>query len=174
GEMLMQAPGIISLHAMTFTNAVHYAWHRTQSDETRRLLLLQNAAFMPLYRGNRQDSGVHIHTLAPLMPEAKGDEAVAEIFADISKDRMVAARKILGYLKDGQSARPFADAARRLIFLKGHNSHDYKFSSAVLEDYERLSSPWREYLLASSAFYLKGAEDKDNELVQRARAALRA
>ncbi|HEV7868863.1 MAG TPA: twin-arginine translocation signal domain-containing protein [Chthoniobacteraceae bacterium] len=174
GEMLMQAPGIVSLHSMTFTNAVHYAWHRTQSDETRRLLLLQNAAFMPLYRGNRADSGVHIDTLEPLAAEATGEEAVAEIFADVNKDRLTAARKVLGYLKDQPSAKPFADAARRLIFLKGSNSHDYKFSSAVLEDYERLSAPWRDRLLAASVFYFKGSGDKDNGLVTRTRAALSA
>jgi hypothetical protein len=172
GELLMQAPGILSLHAMTFTNAVHYAWHRTQSDDTRRLLLLQNAAFLPLYRGNRADSGLHIDTLEPLAPEAKGDEAVAEIFAAVSKDRLTAARKILGYLKDQPSPRPLADAARRLIFLKGRDAHDYKFSSAVLEDYERLSPPWRDRLIAASAFYFKGSGEKDNALVQRTRAAL--
>jgi hypothetical protein len=174
GELLMQAPGILSLHAMTFTNAVHYAWHRTQSDETRRLLLLQNAAFLPLFRGGKKDSGLHIDTLEPVAPEAKGEEAVAEIFADVSKDRMVAARKVLGYLKDGRNPRPLAEAARRLIFLKGTNAHDYKFSSAVFEDYEKLSAPWRDRLLASSVYYLKGAGDADNSLVKRTRAALGA
>ena len=174
GELLMRAPGILSLHAMTFTNAMQYAWHRTQSDETRRLLLLQNAAFLPLFRGNGKDGGVRIDTLEPLAPEAKGGEAVAEIFADMSKDRLVAARKILGYLKSEPGPRPLADAARRLIFLKGTNSHDYKFSAAVLEDYERLSTPSRDRLLAASAFYLKGSGDKDSELVGRTRAALGA
>jgi len=174
GELLMQAPGILSLHATTFTNAVHYAWHRTQSDETRRLLLLQNAALLPLFRGDRKDSGLHIDTLEPLASEAKGDEAVAEIFADVSKDRLTAARKILGYLKDHQSPRPIAEAARRLIFLKGTNSHDYKFSSAVLEDYEHLAPPARDRMLAASAFYLRGSGDKDNDLVKRTRAALGA
>lgn len=174
GELLMQAPGILSLHAMTFTNAMQYAWRRTQSDETRRLLLLQNAAFLPLFRGNRQDSGVHIDTLEPLATEAKGDEAVAEIFAEMSKDRLVAARKILGYLGSEPSPRPLADAARRLIFLKGRDSHDYKFSSAVIEDSERLAPPWRDRLLAASAFYLKGSGDPDNALVKRTRAALGA
>ena len=72
GELLMQAPGILSLHAMTFTNAIHYAWHRAQSDETRRLLLLQNAAFLPLFRGDRADKGIHIDTLEPLAPTATG------------------------------------------------------------------------------------------------------
>jgi hypothetical protein len=158
---------------MTFSNAVHYAWHRTQSDETRRLLLLQNAAFLPLYRGDRADSGLHIDALEPLAPAATGDEAVAEIFHDISHDRLAASRKILAYLKDNPTAATFADAARRLIFLKGNNSHDYKFSSAVLEDYQRLAPPWRDRLLAASAFYFRGAGDKDNELVARTRGALK-
>ena len=174
GELLMQAPGILSLHAMTFTNAIHYTWHRAQSDELRKLLLLQNAAFLPLYRGDRADKGIHIDTLEPLAPTARGDEAVAEIFADIGKDRLTASRKVLGYLKQDGSAKTFADAARRLIFLKGSNSHDYKFSSAVLEDYGRLGQPWRDRLLASSVFNLRGSGDADNDLVKRTRSALGA
>ena len=90
----------------------------------------------------------------------------------MSKDKLSAAKKILSYLKDGGDTRAFADAARRLIFLKGRDSHDYKFSSAVLEDYAAMSSPWRDRYLAASAFYLKGSGDKDNDLVKRIRAAV--
>ena len=61
---------------------------------------------------------------------------------------------------------------RRLVFLKGTNSHDYKFSSAVLEDYEHLAQPWRDRLLAASVFYFRGSGEKDNELVGRIRSAL--
>lgn len=98
---------------------------------------------------------------------------MTEIFADIGKDRLTASRKVLGYLKRDGSAKTFADAARRLIFLKGNNSHDYKFSAAVLEDYGRLGQPWRDRLLASSVFYLRGSADADNDLVRRTRAALK-
>jgi hypothetical protein len=174
GEMLMQAPGIVSLHAMTTTNALHYSWQRTSNDETRRLLLLQNAAFLPLFRGNRADSGMHLDALEPLAPSAKGEDAAAEIFSELGADRLAAARKTLGFLRDHPDPRPFADAARRLIFLKGNNSHDYKFSSAVLEDYEHLSPPWRHRLLAASVFQLRGSDAPDNQLVQRTRAALAA
>ena len=174
GELLMQAPGIVSIHAMTFTNAVHYAWHRVRSDETRRLLLLQNAAFLPLYRGDHKDTGVHIDGLEPLAPTTNGDGAIEEIFAEIGSNRLDAARKVLGYLKDHPNPEPFADAARRLIFLKGNNAHDYKFSSAVLEDYRTLASPWRERLLAASVFNLRSSRDRDNSLVQRIRSALAA
>ncbi len=175
GELLMQTPGIVAVHAMTFTNAIHYAWHRAKNDDTRRLLLLQNAAFLPLYRGNPREHGVRIDTLEPLPTSATtGDAAIAEIFAEISSDRLIAARKVLGYLQANGAARPLADAARRLIFLKGTNSHDYKFSSAVLEDYDRLSPAWRDRLLAASVFYLRGSGDRDNALVERTRVALDA
>ncbi len=174
GELLMQAPGILSLHATTCTNAMHYAWHRAQNDETRRLLILQTAAFLPLFRGDRSDKGIHIDTLESVAPAAKGDEAIAEIFADVSKDKLTASRKILGYLKTQPDSKAFATAARRLIFLKGNNAHDYKFSAAVLEDSERLTLPARDRLLAASAFYLRGSGDADNDLVKRTRAALGA
>ena len=60
------------------------------------------------------------------------------------------------------------------MFLKGNDSHDYKFSAAVLEDYRRLSPSWRERHLAASVFWLNGSGAPDNDLVHRARQALGA
>jgi hypothetical protein len=174
GEMLMRAPGILSLHATTFTNAVHYAWQRVRNDETRRLLLLQNATFMALYRGNQPNAGVRIDSLEPTPTKTSGPGAIEEIFAEISSDRLAASRKILSWLGQAPDPKPLADAARRLIFLKGHDSHDYKYSSAVLEDYSWMAPPWRDRYLAATAFYLKGSAAPDNELVKRTRAALAA
>jgi hypothetical protein len=65
-------------------------------------------------------------------------------------------------------------AARRLIFSKGRDSHDYKFSSAALEDYYHLTPAWRARYAASSMFNLRGAGDRDNDLIRRTRAALNA
>ncbi len=172
GELLMRQPGIASLHATTFTNATHYAFQHCGDEETRRLLLLQNAAFLPLYRGNSKDKGLHIDSLEPAAPRKSGAEAVEEIFADVSTDKLSAARKIMAYLKANPDPKPIADAARRLVFLKGHDSHDYKFSSAVLEDYFFMAPEWRNRYLAASVFNLKGTGDRDNELVQRTRDAL--
>jgi hypothetical protein len=174
GELLMQAPGVVSLHAMTFTNAIHYAWHRVQNDETRRLLLLQNASFLPLYRGDRPDKGIHLDALEPIAPKATEADALADIFGEINSNKLTASRKILGYFKEHPDSTAFAEMARRMIFLKGNNAHDYKFSAAVLEDSGRLSQPWRDQLLAASAFYLRGTRDAENELVKRTRAALGA
>jgi len=172
GELLMRAPGILSLHATTCTNALHYSWQHCRDDETRRLLLLQNAAYLPLFRGKNKDEGVRIDELEAAPLAGSGPDAVEEIFSEVSKNRLSASRKVLAYLKENRDPKPLADAARRLIFLKGSDSHDYKFSSAVLEDYHQLAPPWRDRFLAASVFNLKGSAAPDNELVKRTRAAL--
>jgi hypothetical protein len=58
------------------------------------------------------------------------------------------------------------------VFFKGNDSHDYKFSSAVLEDYEQVSPAWRNRFLASGMMNFKGSGAKDLPLVARAKAAL--
>ena len=175
GELLMRRPGILSLHALTCSNALHFAWATCASDETRRLLLLQNAAFLPLFRGNPDSlKQVHIDELPSAEPKTDAAPTVEEIFADISRDRMRAAGKVLAYLKQNPQPTDFINAARRLVFLKGTDSHDYKFSSAALEDYQQVSPPWRERFLAASVFNLRGSGAPDNELVKRTRAALGA
>jgi hypothetical protein len=68
--------------------------------------------------------------------------------------------------------RDVIDAGRVLIFLKGDDAHDYKFSSAVLEDFYHVSPEWRNRFLASGVYNLHGSKDRDNPLVQRTRAAL--
>lgn len=175
GELLMRQPGILALHAHTFTNAVRYAWQHVRDDELRRLLLLQNAAFLPLYRGEPKKKNLRIDALEPVTPAAKDPAGgLAEIFAAVGPDTAAAAAKLLGWLKQNPDPGPFADAARRLIFLKGRDAHDYKFSSAVLEDYPQVSGAWREPFLAASLFNLRGSGEVDNPLVQRIRSALGA
>jgi hypothetical protein len=102
-----------------------------------------------------------------------GSAAVAEVFAEVGKDRMLAARKTLGLLqKDPERIIPLMAEARRLVFTKGRDSHDYKFSSAALEDYYHLTPAWRARYAAATMFNLKGSSDKDNDLVKRTREAL--
>jgi hypothetical protein len=166
GELMMRAPGILSLHATTFTNALHYSWQHCRDEETRKLLLLQNASFLPLFRGERK-AGVRIDDLQA----ASEPVTVEEVFAEFSRNKEDASRKILRYLQDNKEPAEFAHAARRLIFLKGTNSHDYKYSSAVLEDYHAMNPKWRDRFLAATSYYFKGSADPDNQLVTRIRAA---
>ena len=124
GELIMRQPGIIGIHCVTSTNALHYAYQTSASDETRRLLMLQSAAFLPMFRqamsGRGKLADVKIDKLEKA--EVKGDprEAVEEIFGAVSKDHMLAARKTLA-LMDGDSRRvPAAgDGGRAADFQQG-------------------------------------------------------
>jgi len=178
GELLMRQPGIVALHAVTSTNAFRYLYQACGRDETRRLLLLQNAAFLPMFRqamhGRGRVGDARIDQLEASRPAGDDANMLAGIFGQISSDRSIAASKMLGYLDDNRDPKALIDAARRLIFLKGTNSHDYKFSSAVLEDFYHVSPEWRNRFLATSVFNLRGSGDADNSLVNRTREAFNA
>ena len=177
GELLARQPGIVALHAVTTTNALRYAFDTSANDDTRRMLLLQNAAFVTMFRqamvargGKLADQ--KLDEMQPISLDGGGEKAVEEIFANVSGDKKKAAGKVLAYLGSHPDPTDFITAARVLIFLKGTNAHDYKFSSAVLEDYANISPDWRARYLASSVFNLRGSGAGDNKLVARARAAL--
>jgi hypothetical protein len=173
GELLMRQPGIVGLHTLTSMNALHYAFQTSGVDRTRAFVTLQAAAFLPLFREAMKGRGkVSSGKLDELgREEAKG--GAAEVLADVSRDRMLAARKAKTLLEASpEQIVPLMKEARRLIFAKGSDSHDYKFSSAVLEDAYSLAPGLRPTFMAASMFNLRGAGDRDNGLIRRARAAL--
>jgi hypothetical protein len=173
-EMMMRKPGIVALHSVTMSNAMRYCFEASASDETRRRILLQNAAFLPKFRASLGGKlpELKIEEVQGIAPKARDEQAVGEIFAEVDRDRMSAAKRTLAYLQSGRPVEELMHAARGLVFVKGNNAHDYKFSSAVLEDYYHLSPQWRDRYLASSMFYFRGTGAKDNDLVKRTRAAL--
>ena len=174
GELIMRQSGIVPLHAMTTTNALRFLFDTVGSPQTRKLLLLQNASFLPLFREAMKARGqvgdAKIDELTGL--EAGASISVDVIFDSVGKQPQQAAQQVMTFLSTGQDAETLMNAARRLIFLKGTDAHDYKFSTAALEDYYKISPELRSRYLAASTFNLKGSSAADNNLVDRIRAAL--
>ena len=170
-ELLMRRTGIITLHSVTSSNALRYSYKTSADPQTRLMLLLQNAAFVPLFRaaaGKLGDARVDQIAVGP------AEDGINGIFDAASRDRTAAAQKALAYLDGGGDAEALMHTARKLVFLKGNDAHDYKFSSAVLEDFNHLSPAWRNRYLAAGFFYLPGSQTKDNPLVGRIRSAFGA
>ena len=93
--------------------------------------------------------------------------------ARVKSNQIEAARKVIAAVENGEVAPgSLIEATRRLVFNKGTDSHDYKFSSAILEDYYHLAPPWRNRVLAAGMYYLPGSDSPDNALVGRIRAAV--
>ncbi|MCA9177556.1 MAG: hypothetical protein KDB14_23885 [Planctomycetales bacterium] len=176
GELLMRQPGIIGLHGLTTANAMRFLWEHASDDATRRRLLLQACAFNPMFRESAKSRGAlsdtTIDALQAVSPDGAGDTAIEEILADVTHNKSRAAGKVRGFLESGGDAHTLIQAARRVLFLKGSDAHDYKFASAVLEDYQHVSSPWREQFFATAVFNLKGSGHPDSGLLGRTKAAL--
>jgi len=174
GELLMRQPGIIGLHGLTTANAMCYLWRNVAEDTLRKRLLLQACSFNTMFR----DAAIGRGKLKPEtidsvpQPEPTQGSTLEEIFASISTDKMRASNEVLAYLAAGGHPEDFIAAARRTIFLKGRDAHDYKFSSAVLEDAAHVSEHWRHQFLALSVFNLRGTSDRDNPILSRTREAL--
>ncbi len=177
GELLMRQPGIIGLHGLTTTNALHFAFDTTADEQTRKMLLLQACSFLPMFQQSAKSrgrvAGTTVDDLAPMKVEADDQVgSVNEIVRDISDNRKNAARKVLQFTTDGGGGHQIIDAARRMVFLKGDDAHDYKYTSAVLEDYDHVSPEWRDRFLALSVFNLRGSGERDSGLLDRTRKAL--
>ncbi len=177
GELLLRQPAIVPLHAVTTTNALRFAFQTAADDRTRQLLMLQNAAFLPMFRdaagGRGRLEAIDIGDLRRQAADADADQPLESIFAELDRNPTAAAWQTLAWLQRGGDAPRLIDMARALIFRKGTGAHDYKFSSAVLEDYYHVSPAWRNLYLASNMPKLRGSETADNPLVARIRAALK-
>jgi hypothetical protein len=176
GEMLMHNPGIVALHVTTSANALHYVYRTSGDEMTRKLALLQAVGWMPLFRGrikSTDTTAIDSLKAGTDTAPAKHEETVADIFQTVSDSRQKAAVKTLDYLARGGSAELIFDGARRLIFHKGHDSHDYKYGAAVWEEFVLASDPrWKGPMVASAMFNLPGGKTADSPLMIRARAAI--
>jgi len=174
GELLLLRSGIIAVHANTSVNALHYAFRQTRDTRTRGLVLLQAAAFMPLFRELvRAQRDLRIDQLEPTDLDLSGDLCAAQIFDQLAVDRLAAARTALACLKQPGSASELMQLGRRYTVLRNTGYHDYKFTEAAFENAQYMHSPWRERYLAASVLYLNGPDGRAHPFVARARDSLR-
>ena len=179
------------VHAVTSTNALHFAFRTVMDGATRLLILLQAVCWvsekmtgLSLKNGRLRD--LRITTLEPV--EVPGDtrEAVEAVFGllpfksdrnphrdkqDRDKDDL-ACRSALGLLSGADGRRRFQAVASQYINAKADNSHDYKYSAAAFEDAAFISERWRPAFLAATTNVLHGPASASSPLLQEAREAL--
>jgi len=174
-ELVLRQAAIVPLHAITTANALHFAFWTASNEETRKIVLLQAASFLPLFRGSAEGrgklAGARIDTLAPTEGDGAKDASIESVFAKLRSDTSSARSDLLAHMGAGGDAREIIRAARLLIFRKGDDAHAYKFSSAVLEDYFHVSPQWRDRFLAANLGLLHGSTERDTGLVKRVHAA---
>lgn len=171
-EFLIRDPGIVALHAMTAANSLHFIYTNSGDDTTRKLALLQAAGWMPLYRQRLNGSAeARIDAIEPSTPDSAN--AVADIFNTIDTNRQAAASKLLGYARAGGTLAPIFESARKSIFTKGRDSHQYKYGGALWEECVLASDDrWRAPLAAAAMYYVPGSGAADVPWVAQSREQL--
>lgn len=175
-ELTMRQPGIVPLHAVTTTNAMNYIFRKVRNPHTRAFILLQNAAFLSHFlvesrrRGALADRSVE--QLQAGDDPANVNDWPQRIFSELGRDASAAAQQAFTYLQHGHPIYPLIQQARTLIFLKGDDSHDYKYSSAILEDYFNIGPAWRDRYFSAALFKMRHAGEATTGLIQKIQQAL--
>ncbi|MGN6545580.1 MAG: twin-arginine translocation signal domain-containing protein [Aureliella sp.] len=167
-ELVMRQPGIVPLHAITSTNAIHNLAQHVGDEKLRKWLLLQNVSFLGHFADAAKGRGKLGQAEIDSLQAAEGSApSIDEVFATMSSDRKGAASAIYRLAQDPANAQEIVRVARHFIFLKGDDAHDYKFSSAALEDFEMIHPQWRANYLAGCSHLFRAAGDKSNALAER-------
>lgn len=171
-ELVMRQPAIVPLHAITSTNALRYLSRSVSEDGLRRWLVLQNASFLGHFRESAAGRGELANgDIFALQANEGAPGEVEAIFEQLGKEKNTASSLILQYARQGGDVSKLLRHARELVFLKGTDSHDYKYSSALFEDYGYCSVNWQASVLAAGSHLLSNSLQNDNGLKDRLAAA---
>jgi len=172
-ELVLRQPGIVALHSQTTANALHYMYLASHDDRTRQLALLQGAAFVAMFRQmtGARAADLDLLALAPQRPDHSGEDALAEIFAELTAGRRrLAAQKCLGFLNEGGDAARVIAVARHHVAYGAQEAHDFKFAEAMFENYAQLSdSTWRPRFLSAGMAYFKAPARRPVAVIQEAK-----
>ena len=171
GELMMRQPGIVGLHTLTSGNSMQHAFLTSKRPETRLLMLLQGLAWMSQFRNimdPKRDEDVRITELEPGEIPRSSQKAAEDILSTISTDRAEAAAKAFAFDERFESSGELFEGARRLVFTKCTEHHQYKWPAAIFEDYRLVSPEWRPHMAATSMYYLRGTGHPDSPVIERA------
>jgi hypothetical protein len=157
------------VHPVTEINAFHYAGRTTRVEETRRLMILQGAGWLPLLREDL--IGLH----GPMTEEgidALGvtQEAPPPVEALFEEPSPAATRARLDL--DPAAAGAYRAGLRSFLMTRANQNHQYKFLAAVEEESALIHPRWASRMLAPAVTYLPTARDPETETLRRSLHAL--
>ncbi len=163
---------LLPVHTVTVVNACGHAWRSAASGETKRLLVLQAAGWLPQLRDaigqivGLATEGVSLDALGDPGGSERG--GLDELLADPTP------RALCARLQQEPSE---CDALRGRLagFLarKGSEHHQHKYAAAVFEESSLVHPRWSAHLLACAVPYLPAQSESETELCQRSLRALR-
>jgi hypothetical protein len=168
---------LVSIHAVTSANGLHYGFLEAPDPRDRFLLLLQAVGWMGQFRkfAEARPNNLRERAITDLEPgeEAPLDRALSETFTEIPSKPDAAASRVFRMARNDGARDAFLASALRFTLAKVNEVHYYKYLAALIEDVALVSPEWQPYLLATMVYYIKGANDPEPPAMKRAREAMR-
>jgi hypothetical protein len=186
-EFMLRRGNIGDVHAVTSINALHYGFRMARSTETRLFLLLQALGWMAhfsftggLFRCPVPPDMNILELASAVGSDAVGSDAAARdasaaaegILTTMATNRTAAARDAFAYATRHADRPELFSAARRLVFTRATDTHDYKYPAAAFEDITAVSPAWRPHMLAASMLHIPSPAAPESQVIQRAREAI--
>ena len=179
-EIVLRRPGrsasagraaLLPVHALTVTSALGHAWRSTRLEGTRRLLVLQAAAWLTAMRDD-------LAGLVGLSMAGPGVDALGA--SDEPEGTDVAPmleRASPGHVRASLDRAPAGRAAylaglRTALFRKGQEHHQHKYAAAMEEESRLVHARWASRILAPAVDYLAHPGDTETETYRRSTHAL--
>ena len=164
---------IRAVHTVTETWSLRHAWRNTKSDRTRRLLILQAAAWVPEFRDA-------LLVRKAVSMDGPGIESLGDGVEDVPSDLEellevgdpAVARRFLE--RRPELAPVYLERLRRQLAAKGVEYHQHKCVAAIEDEMSTANPRWVPSLLAPAVSYLPSHKAVDSNLATRSREALRA
>jgi len=165
-ELFARRPSLLPVHPTTVSSALRFVYDSSRDDSTRRIALLQAAAWIPLFRealAPRVGFSVDDPGLDELVQPSEGQAVeVRELFEEPTRERTRA------FLRDPGALAPFEDALRRHVFRGGREHHVPKYAAVLIEDVRTADPRWRGALFAAALEYLPSTRTPTTEIYERA------
>ena len=179
-EMVLRRPGrsasdgrtaLLPVHALTVTNAFGHAWRSTKVEETRRLLILQAAAWLAAMRDDLGDlvglsmAGPGIDALG-----VSGEIAAADPAQLLERASPAQVRACLD--REPATRAGYLAGLRTSLFRKGQEHHQHKYAASMAEESRLVDPRWASRILAPAVDYLAHPADIETEIYRRSIHAL--
>jgi hypothetical protein len=163
---------LLPVHALTVTSAFGHAWRAAKADGTRRVLVLQAAAWLAAMRDD-------LAKLADLSMDGPGvdtlgvgiEGSAASLAAALERASPEHVRVYLDR-RPGDAAR-YLSHLRTALFRKGQEHHQHKYAAAAQEESERVHPRWASCILAPAIDYLGDPAAAETEVYTRSVHTLR-
>ncbi len=161
---------LLPVHAVTVIEAFGHVWRTTSSDETRRVVLLQAAAFLA---GTRDGLG----RVVDLSMEGPGIDALGDDEDEVALEDALALASpgaVRAHLdRNPESGDRYLAHLRSSLVRTGIEHHQHKYAAAVQVESRRVHPRWSSRMLAPAVDYVAHPEDPDDDVYLRAEDALR-